>query len=87
MYLHLGQDIVITTQNIIGIFDLDTSTVSSRTRDFLKRAEKSGRVVNVSSELPKSFILCSDKKNETVYISQLSAKTLEKRKYRKEAEK
>lgn len=82
MYLHLGQDTVIRTDEIVGIFDLDTSTVSKRTREFLTKAEKAGRVVNVSMELPKSFVLCAKKgKGEfhTLYISQISSATLLKR--------
>ncbi len=80
MYLHLGMDKVITFDEIIGIFDLDTSTVSKRTRDYLARAEKAGIVENVCYDIPKSFIVCRDKNgNEKVYISQISSTTLLKR--------
>ena len=79
MYLHLGQDTVITTKSIIGIFDIDRCTVSKKTRDYLAEAEKRGAVVNVSYELPKSFIVCREGGKTTVYISQLSSKTLFKR--------
>lgn len=80
MYLHLGQDTVVKESEILGIFDLDTSTISKHTRDFLAKSEKAGNVINVSDELPKSFILCSGKKGDRLYISQLSSKTLLKRK-------
>lgn len=73
MYLHLGQNTVITTDNIVGIFDIDGTTVQKNTRDFLSKAERDGNVVYVSAELPKSFIVCKDKK---VYISQISPATL-----------
>ena len=80
MYLHLGQDTVIKTDDIVGIFDLETSTISKNTREYLARAEKGGRVVNVSMEMPKSFVLCCDKREKiTVYISQISSTTLLKR--------
>jgi hypothetical protein len=79
MYLHLGQSTVVKTESIIGIFDLDTATVAKPTRDFLTKAEKQGRVVNVTYELPKSFIVCKEGKEMTVYISQLSTSTLLKR--------
>lgn len=79
MYLHLGQSTVVKTENIIGIFDLDTATVAKPTRDFLREAEKKGRVINVTYELPKSFIVCEEEKGITVYISQLSSTTLLKR--------
>lgn len=79
MYLHLGQDTVVKKKNIIGIFDLDTATVSKKTRDFLTNAEKKGNVINVTYELPKSFVVCSEKGETKVYISQLSSTTLLKR--------
>lgn len=80
MYLHLGQDTVIKTDEIIGIFDLENSTISKHTRDYLAKAEREGRVINVSMEMPKSFVLCSNKhKKLTVYISQISSTTLLKR--------
>ncbi len=79
MYLHLGQDTVITAENIIGMFDMDACTVSKKARDFLANAEKNKRVVNVSFELPKSFVVCEKNGEIVVYITQLSTKTLSKR--------
>lgn len=79
MYLHLGQDTVVTTESIVGIFDIDRCTVSKKTRDYLANAEKSKKVVNVSYELPRSFVVCEKNGDTVVYISQLSAKTLIKR--------
>lgn len=78
MYLHLGQETVLRTREILGVFDLDTATVSKHTRAFLASAEKRGQVVNVTSELPKSFIVTCGPK-PAVYISQISAATLKKR--------
>ena len=80
MYLHLGQDKVVNMDEIIGIFDLDTSTVSKSTRDYLTKAEKDGCVTNVCTDLPKSFIVCIGRYGKThVYISQISSSTLLKR--------
>lgn len=76
MYLHLGQDTVITTESIVAMFDIDACTVSKKTRDFLANAEKNGRVINVSFELPRSFVVCEKNGETTVFISQLSTKTL-----------
>ncbi len=81
MYLHLGQETVVKTEDIIGIFDMDTSTVSKITRDYLSRAEKEKQVVTISYELPKTFVVLKKqkRKQKTVYISQLSSATLQKR--------
>ena len=79
MYLHLGQDTVVRTGHIVGIFDLENSTTATATREYISRAQKNGEVVNVSMELPKSFVVCCDAGKTTVYISQISAQTLLKR--------
>ncbi len=78
MYLHLGQETVVNTRDIIGLFDLDTASVSSRTRQYLSWAQRAGQVVNVSEELPKSFIVTGEG-GQRVYISQLASQTIKKR--------
>jgi len=60
MYLHLGQSAVVPEASIIGIFDLDNTTGSRITREFLSDAEKTGRVISVSDELPNSFVVCDE---------------------------
>ena len=80
MYLHLGNDVVINIEKIIAMFDIDACTVSKKTRDFLAAAQKNGEVINVSYELPRSFVVCIDRGKTKVYISQLSTKTLSRRK-------
>ena len=79
MYLHLGQNVVVPEAAIIGIFDLDNTTGSHITRRFLSNAEKEGKIVSVSDELPKSFIVCNEKDKTDIYLSQLSTQTLMKR--------
>lgn len=80
MYLHLGENTVVRTNNIIGIFDMDTSTISKWTKDYLSNATKNKRVINVSMELPKSFVVCNENNEIKVYVSQISSQTLMKRK-------
>ncbi|MBR1392420.1 MAG: DUF370 domain-containing protein [Ruminococcus sp.] len=80
MYLHLGNDFIVNENDIIGIFDLEKSSVSKYTRDFLSNATKQRRVINCTQELPKSFIVTLDEElTERVYISQLNCATLMKR--------
>ena len=52
MYLHLGQDVVVPSKDIVGIFDLDNASYSHITRDFLKKATTNKQVINISTELP-----------------------------------
>ena len=79
MFIHLGQDKVVATTDIIGIFDMDSTTVYKTTRDFLAKAEKEGRVTNVAADLPKTFVLCKEMGETKVYISGISASTLQKK--------
>ena len=79
MYLHLGQNVVVSEADVIGIFDLDNTTSSHITRKFLGDMEKAGCVKNVSDELPRSFIVSGKGKEFRVYLSQLSPQTLLKR--------
>lgn len=80
MYLHLGENTVVRTDSIIGIFDMDTSTILKWTKDYLSNATKNKRVINVSMELPKSFVVCNENNEIKVYVSQISSQTLMKRK-------
>ena len=78
MFLHLGEDYLINENDIIGIFDLDNTSTSKRTRNFLEKAEKEGGVVPCD-DLPKSFILTAEYGMNRVYLTALSPATLEKR--------
>lgn len=59
---------------------MDTSTISKWTKDYLSNATKNKRVINVSMELPKSFVVCNENNEIKVYVSQISSQTLMKRK-------
>lgn len=40
MYIHLGMGVVVREEDVVGIFDMENTTVSGATRDFLKRSPK-----------------------------------------------
>lgn len=79
MYLHLGQDFVINDKNIIGIFDIETTSISKITKMFLSQSQKNKEIVAISNDLPKSFIVSGSESGIIVYISQISSATLKKR--------
>jgi len=79
MYLHLGQNVVVPQAAVIGVFDMDNTTSSYITRKFLRDAEKAGRLISVSEELPDSFVVCSEGSEIKIYLSQLSTQTLLRR--------
>ena len=79
MYLHLGKGKIVSTEDIVGIFDLDITSQSHITRKYLTAAEKSGQVINVAEDIPKSFVVCRDSDGVRVYLSQMATQTLLKR--------
>ena len=78
MYLSIGNDMAVRSGSILGIFDLDNTTTSPRTRHFLQQAEKQGQVVPCD-DLPKSYIVAVEYGMQKIYLTPLAAKTLEKR--------
>lgn len=67
------------TESIVGVFDLDNTSQSHITRKYLTAAEKSGQVINVAEDIPKSFVICEDAGGVRVYLSQMATQTLLKR--------
>ena len=78
MYLNIGNDMAVRQRSVLGIFDLDNTSTSKRTREFLEAAERDGMVIPCD-DLPKSFILTQEYGMTRIYLTSLSASTLEKR--------
>ena len=78
MYLSIGNDLSVRERSVVGIFDMDNTTTSKRTRGFLEKAQKEG-VVIPCDDLPKSFVLTSEYGFTRVRLTALNAATLEKR--------
>lgn len=78
MYLSIGNDMAVRDRSIIGIFDMDNTSTSKRTRQFLENAEREGQVVPCD-DLPKSFVLTAEYGMTRVHLTALSSTTLEKR--------
>lgn len=77
----MGADKTVKSRSIIGIFDLDTSTVKKTTRNFLNSNEKSKKIDTLSSEIPRSFVVCKDKNEKIkIYLSPMNSTTLIKTK-------
>ena len=73
MYLHIGNGITVRKKNIIGIFDLDSSTVSSVTKKYINKNEKEGNIIYGDNDLPRTFILHEEEiGEEKIYKIKLS---------------
>ena len=80
MFLHLGADVVVNDKDVVAIMDMETTSISKITREYLKKAEKENDVINVSYEdLPKSYVVVKNKNERKIYISPISSATLLKR--------
>ncbi len=78
MYLSIGNDMAVRESSVVGIFDMDNTTTSKRTRDFLRKAQEEGSVVSCD-DLPKSYVVTAEYGMIRIYESAMSAATLEKR--------
>ena len=80
MYLNTGNDQMIPEKRIIGVFDLEITSQSRITTEFLKKAESDGVVLDACEDIPKSFLVCDHPYHkQIVYLSQLNSRTLQGR--------
>lgn len=77
MYLHIGGSTVVRGSSLIGIMDIENTSTSKKTKEFLVRVGPDA--ITVSQELPRSFIITKEKKEVKIYISPISSVTLLKR--------
>lgn len=76
MYLHIGNGKSLKKKDVIGIFDLDTATVSRVSKDYINKKERDGELVYEDFDLPRSFVLCEEKGKYRVYLSRISSQGL-----------
>lgn len=79
MYLHIGNGKSVKRKDIIGIFDLDTATVSKITKNFINKSQKEGRVSYFDSDLPRAFLLLDENGETRVRLSRISTTGLKQR--------
>lgn len=75
MYIHIGGDMTLPANKILGIFDIERTSVNKEVNDYLKKLQKQGLIYYVSYEMPKSFVVT----DKMVYITNVSVFTLKKR--------
>ncbi|MCK9217669.1 MAG: DUF370 domain-containing protein [Firmicutes bacterium] len=79
MFIHLGEDVVIPLKDVISIMNLETSSYSKKTKEFLKIAEDEGFLNKITDKEPKSFIFTIKDNQTIIYLSPISSVTLQKR--------
>ena len=80
MFLHIGGDFIVYKRDIVAIFDLESTSLSKITKEYLKNEEINNRVINVEKEtLPKSYVVINENGKNILYISPIASATLLKR--------
>lgn len=79
MFLHIGADVIVSLKDIVAIMDIERTTTSNTTRDFLKGCEARKIIKTVGTDIPKSFVLIIKDRKAFVYLSPISSATLYKR--------
>ena len=79
MYLEIGNDLLVQSRSVIGIFDLDNTSWSKRTRTFLETEQENGELIDAAEELPKSFVLTQEFGAQRVYLTKYNTAVLMKR--------
>lgn len=87
MYIHLGNDVVVSESSIVGVFDIENTSISKYTKEYLAAAQKNNNVVYVTNDLPKSFVVCRENGGYKVYVCQVAPATMLKRAEANETEK
>ncbi len=75
MFLHLGGGNMISSEEVVLIGDLEKTTTSDITKEFMSISDEEGFIVDYSGGNPRSFVLTG----ETIYLSMISSKTLASR--------
>ncbi len=76
MYVDIGMDLAVRASQVLGVFDLDNTSWSKRTREFLQRAQEDGSLIEATDELPKSFVLTQEYGQTRVYLTKYNASIL-----------
>ena len=79
MYLPIGMDLSVRSRSVVGVFDLDNTSWSKRTREYLTAAEQNGEVVEATDTLPKSFVLTFEYGQQRIYLTKSNSAVLQKR--------
>ena len=73
MIFHIGRGKYVRERDVIGVFDMDTATVSRHTRRFLSQKTREKRVGAADVDIPRSFLLLKD---GDVLLSHISPRAL-----------
>ena len=79
MYVHIGKDIVINSENIVAILDIESLQKNKNLQDVLQKLKISGKIIDITDKSRKSLIIINKDKENKVYLSNISSTTIGKR--------
>ena len=79
MYVHIGKDSVINSNNIMAIFNIKSLTKKRNLNDICKNIGISDNIIDVSDNSKKTLIICCLNKKLKGYITNISSTTIAKR--------
>ena len=80
MYIHIGKDLVIRAEDVIGIFNLDYIKNTKEYRSFYANLEEKKQLINIAETQEKTFILVENQGKTKGYLTNIGANTIGKRK-------
>ncbi|WEG12779.1 DUF370 domain-containing protein [Pullulanibacillus sp. KACC 23026] len=75
MYIHLGEDLLIKTSDIIAIFDFGLIEENSLNQLFIESSIEKHQLIDIGGKQTKSIIITTD----CIYFSPFTSSTLKKR--------
>ena len=79
MYVHIGKDVVINSNNIISILDINSLGKNKKLENILQNLKISDNIIDVSDKNKKSLIILEKNNKIMGYVTNISSSTLAKR--------
>lgn len=79
MYLHIGKDIVLKKEQIIGMFNVESILDTKEFNIIIEKLKNENSITDISNGEPKTLILYKQKDNLCGVISNVSSNSLGKR--------
>ena len=79
MYVHIGKESVITSDNILVILDIRALTRKNDLKDICKNIGISDNIIDVAEDKKKTLILCEKNSILKGYVTSISSRTIARR--------
>lgn len=79
MFVNIGANTIIKKKDIVAVFDIETTTGSETTREYLRRSNKRSEIVTLTEDLPRAMVLCNSRNGMALYITDVSSAAIKRR--------